>query len=105
LQVDRANTMTSYYGVVGNRDYIKLEGQRLPFWHFLDRHPAGWLCSLAYRRGGEMPGRLCDLAQQGRYAEKRGWRSEHQVGEPADHAVEVFPLPINGEQNERPVTR
>jgi hypothetical protein len=42
--------MTSYYGVVGNRDYIKLAGQRLPFWHFLDQHPAGWLCSLAYQR-------------------------------------------------------
>ncbi len=42
--------MTSYYGVVGNRDYIKLQGQRLPFWHFLDRHPAGWLCLLAYAR-------------------------------------------------------
>jgi hypothetical protein len=42
--------MTDYYGVVGNRDYIKLQGQRLPFWHFLDRHPTGWLCSLAYQR-------------------------------------------------------
>jgi hypothetical protein len=42
--------MTDYYGVVGNRDDIKLQGQRLPFWHFLDRHPAGWLCSLAYKR-------------------------------------------------------
>jgi hypothetical protein len=25
--------------------------------------------------GSDMPGRLCDLAQQGRYAEKRGWRA------------------------------
>src|SRR6185436_16362981 len=24
--------------------------------------------------GGDMPGRLCDLAQQGRHARKRGWR-------------------------------
>lgn len=42
--------MTDYYGVVGNRDAIKLQGQKLPFWHFLDEHPAGWLCSLAYQR-------------------------------------------------------
>jgi len=42
--------MTHYYGVIGNRDFIKLAGQRLPFWHFLDEPPAGWLCSLAYAR-------------------------------------------------------
>lgn len=42
--------VTSYYGVIGNRDYIKLDGRRLPFWHFLDQHPDGWLCSLAYGR-------------------------------------------------------
>lgn len=42
--------MTDYYGVVGNRDTIKLQGQKLPFWHFLDEQPAGWLCSLAYQR-------------------------------------------------------
>jgi hypothetical protein len=29
--------------------------------------------------GGEIPSRLCDLAQQGRYAEKRGWRSQSLV--------------------------
>lgn len=42
--------MTDYYGVIGNRDYIKLYGKKLPFWHFLDEHPPGWLCSLAYKR-------------------------------------------------------
>lgn len=42
--------MTAYYGVIGNRDYIKLRDQRRPFWEFLDRQPDGWLTSLAYRR-------------------------------------------------------
>lgn len=46
--------MTDYYGVIGNRDGVWLgrgvERRRLPFWHFLDEHPAGWLCSLYYRR-------------------------------------------------------
>ncbi len=42
--------MTRYYGVIGNRDYIKFQGQRRPFWEFLDRQPDGWLCSLVYRR-------------------------------------------------------
>lgn len=46
--------MTAYYGVVGNRDYIKLRGERLPFWHFLDEQPDGWLVSLAYERA-DMP--------------------------------------------------
>lgn len=42
--------MTRYYAVVGNRDYIKLAGERLPFWEFLDREPDGYLTSLAYER-------------------------------------------------------
>jgi hypothetical protein len=42
--------MTHYYAVITNRDMIKLNGQRLPFWHFLDTLPDGWLCSLAYQR-------------------------------------------------------
>lgn len=42
--------MTDYYGVIGNRDYIKLAGHRRPFWEFLDREPDGWLTSLAYDR-------------------------------------------------------
>ncbi len=41
---------TLYFGVIGNRDYIKWHGDRLPFWRFLDEHPDGWLCSLAYIR-------------------------------------------------------
>jgi hypothetical protein len=39
-----------YFGVIGNRDHIKYQGERLPFWYFLDAHPDGWLCSLAYQR-------------------------------------------------------
>jgi hypothetical protein len=42
--------MTSYYGVIGNRDYIKLKGVRTPFWEFLDVQPEGWLSSLVYKR-------------------------------------------------------
>jgi hypothetical protein len=40
--------MTKYYGVVGNRDHIKIQGERRPFWEFLDRQPDGYLSSLAY---------------------------------------------------------
>lgn len=39
-----------YFGVVGNRDFIKLRGEKRPFWEFLDEQPAGWLTSLAYHR-------------------------------------------------------
>lgn len=39
-----------YYGVVGNRDYIKMDGEKRPFWEFLDRQPDGYLTSLAYKR-------------------------------------------------------
>lgn len=42
--------MSKYYGVIGNRDYIKFDGKRLPFWLFLDEQPDGWLTSLAYQR-------------------------------------------------------
>lgn len=42
--------MASYFGVIGNRDYIKLRGERRPFWEFLDTQPAGWLSSLVYKR-------------------------------------------------------
>lgn len=40
--------MTRYFGVIGNRDHIKIQGDRRPFWEFLDRQPDGWLSSLAY---------------------------------------------------------
>lgn len=40
--------MTKYYGVIGNRDHIKYQGQKRPFWEFLDRQPDGYLSSLAY---------------------------------------------------------
>lgn len=39
---------TRYFGVIGNRDHIKIKGERKPFWDFLDRQPDGWLSSLAY---------------------------------------------------------
>lgn len=39
-----------YFGVIGNRDYIKIDGERRPFWEFLDTQPDGWLTSLAYHR-------------------------------------------------------
>lgn len=42
--------MTHYYGVIGNRDYIKFKGEKRPYWEFLDNQPDGWLTSLAYRR-------------------------------------------------------
>lgn len=42
--------MTDYYGVIGNRDYIKRFGEKRPFWEYLDRQPDGWLTSLAYNR-------------------------------------------------------
>jgi len=41
--------MSQYYGVVGKRDYIILNGQRIPYWEFLDELPSGWLSSLAYQ--------------------------------------------------------
>lgn len=40
--------MVLYFGVIGNRDHIKIKGDRRPFWEFLDRQPDGWLSSLAY---------------------------------------------------------
>jgi hypothetical protein len=41
---------SQYFGVIGNRDYIKLRGERLPFWEFLDTQPDGWLSSIIYKR-------------------------------------------------------
>lgn len=40
---------SAYYGVISNRDYIKLAGERRPFYEFLDRQPDGWLTSLTYK--------------------------------------------------------
>jgi hypothetical protein len=42
--------MAKYFGVIGNRDYIKLRGEKRPFWEFLDEQPSGWLSSLVYKR-------------------------------------------------------
>jgi len=39
-----------YFGVIGNRDYIKIEGKKRPYWEFLDEQPDGWLSSLTYKR-------------------------------------------------------
>lgn len=42
--------MSKYFGVIGNRDHIKIQGEKRPFWEFLDEQPDGWLCSIAYKR-------------------------------------------------------
>lgn len=42
--------MSKYYGVVGNRDHIKIDGEKRPFWEFLDHQPDGYLTSLVYMR-------------------------------------------------------
>jgi len=39
---------TKYYAVIGNRDHIKYQGEKRPFWEFLDKQPDGYLSSLAY---------------------------------------------------------
>lgn len=39
---------TKYYAVIGNRDHIKYQGEKRPFWEFLDKQPDGYLTSLAY---------------------------------------------------------
>lgn len=39
-----------YYGVIGNRDYIKKHGEKRPFWEYLNVQPDGWLSSLVYKR-------------------------------------------------------
>jgi len=39
-----------YFGVIGNRDYIKIKCKKRPYWEFLDEQPDGWLSSLTYRR-------------------------------------------------------
>ncbi|HEY9800359.1 MAG TPA: DUF6884 domain-containing protein [Leptolyngbyaceae cyanobacterium] len=39
---------TKYYAVIGNRDHIKYQGEKRPFWEFLDTQPDGFLISLAY---------------------------------------------------------
>lgn len=41
---------SQYFGVIGNRDYIKLRGERRAFWEFLDVQPDGWLSSIIYKR-------------------------------------------------------
>ena len=48
---------SQYFGVIGNRDYIKLRGERRPFWEFLDRQPDGWLSSIIYKRKDVPQGR------------------------------------------------
>lgn len=42
--------VTKYFGVIGNRDHIKIKGEKRPFWEFLDVQPDGWLSSLVYAR-------------------------------------------------------
>lgn len=47
--------MTKYFGVIGNRDHIKInkgtdKEEKRPFWEFLNVQPDGWLTSLVYKR-------------------------------------------------------
>jgi len=53
---------TKYFGVIGNRDHIKINKgsdseEKRPFWEFLDVQPDGWLTSLAYKRDNYPPNR------------------------------------------------
>lgn len=61
--------MTTFFGVIGNRDYIKYQGERLPFWEFLDEQPKGWLSSLAYRRT-DMPEQGIQIGDCGAWSYK-----------------------------------
>ena len=49
--------MTKYFGVVTEREYIKINKgtdreTRKPFWEFLDEQPGGWLSSIVYLQKG-----------------------------------------------------
>lgn len=46
-----------FYAVVGNSDYIRLNGSRIPIWELLDEQPTGWLRSLASRSTTLLPDR------------------------------------------------
>ena len=39
--------MAKYFGVITGRDYIDINGTRIPFWDLLDVQPRGWLTSVA----------------------------------------------------------
>ena len=64
--------MTHYFGVIGNRDHIKIQVERRPFWEFLDRQPDGWLSSLAYLplRDFAMPTGMPKIADCGAWSYK-----------------------------------
>ena len=47
--------MTKYFGVVGNRDHIKIDGVKTPFYTHLNTQPDGWLTSLTYAKGFHRP--------------------------------------------------
>lgn len=49
--------MTKYFGVVTEREYIKVNKgtdleSRKPFWEYLDEQPGGWLSSIVYLQKG-----------------------------------------------------
>jgi hypothetical protein len=50
LREESERMAAKYFGVIGNRDHIKIQGVKHPFWEFLDEQPDGWLISLAYHR-------------------------------------------------------
>lgn len=44
--------MTKYFAAITGRDYIKINGERIPFWDLLDNQPGGWLTSIANIKKG-----------------------------------------------------
>lgn len=44
-----------YFGVIGNRDFIKIDGEKRPFYEFLNVQPDGWLTSLVYAKNFPRP--------------------------------------------------
>jgi hypothetical protein len=66
--------MSKYFGVIGNRDYIKRDKgtdseSKAHFWDYLDELPQGWLTSLVYKRS-ELPEGLPIIADCGAWSWK-----------------------------------
>lgn len=74
--------MTKYFGVIGNRDHIKIKGEKRPFWEFLDVLPDGWLSSLVYARN--------DIPEGQTIWDCGAWSYKHK-DQPTWDAVSVIP--------------
>ena len=84
------NEYTKYFGVVGERDYIKIEGERVPFWEFLDFRPDGWLTSLAYHRE-DIPANDLQMWDCGAWSyRKKSTERIRRDGVSAEWAVEEY---------------